>query len=87
MFYRFWTLKESFLKATGLGLRLPLNAFQIHLQDRPIRVTQHVDTRQYSFSSFFEGDYAYALCSAERPTDKLSLVPRDLRSLTALLSG
>ena len=33
MFYRYWTLKESFMKATGLGMQLPLDAFEIIITD------------------------------------------------------
>ena len=28
-FYRYWTLKESFIKSVGLGLSLDLNSFEI----------------------------------------------------------
>lgn len=28
-FYRIWTLKESFIKAVGLGLRMPMDAFGV----------------------------------------------------------
>ena len=31
-FFRYWTLKESVMKATGKGFRLPLNAFEIVLK-------------------------------------------------------
>ena len=50
-FYRFWTLKESFLKATGLGLRLPLHQFEILLCDE-ITVVQRVDDRKYFFREY-----------------------------------
>lgn len=31
LFYRFWTLKESCMKATGLGMKLPLKDFTINI--------------------------------------------------------
>ncbi len=32
MFYRYWVLKESFMKATRLGMKLPMNAFEIRME-------------------------------------------------------
>ena len=29
MFYRYWTIKESFLKATGKGISVPLDSFEM----------------------------------------------------------
>jgi 4'-phosphopantetheinyl transferase len=39
MFFRFWTLKEAFIKATGEGLHRPLNSFSFQLD--PIQITFH----------------------------------------------
>ena len=33
-FFRYWVLKESFIKATGRGMALPLNSFSIRLESR-----------------------------------------------------
>lgn len=51
MFYRYWTLKESFMKATGLGMKLPLDSFRIVLGSE-ISVEQSVDGRNYRFIEY-----------------------------------
>lgn len=50
-FCRLWTLKESFVKATGLGLgRLPLDSFEIKMQsDGKVNIRQQVDGAAYGF--------------------------------------
>ena len=39
-FFRFWVLKESFMKATRKGLALPLNSFCIRLDEPPVLIRQ-----------------------------------------------
>ena len=64
LFYRYWTLKESFMKATGLGMQLPLDAFRI-VRGEQLSVIQSVDDRNYGFREFSDlPGYKCALCCA-----------------------
>lgn len=64
MFFRLWTLKESYMKATGLGFRLVPKSFgMIRREDRFI-VAQTVDEREFFFNEYFlEDGYCYSCCS------------------------
>lgn len=77
LFYRFWTLKESFMKATGLGFRLPLDSFRIDLGDA-VTVEQHVDGSEYRFAEYDVNDGCrYAVCCRNGDIDG-SMVHVDL---------
>ena len=63
MFYRLWTLKESFMKCTGLGMRLPLDRFAITMGEDGIGVRQTVSDSDYKFFEHnIDNIYRYACC-------------------------
>jgi 4'-phosphopantetheinyl transferase len=86
LFFRLWTLKESFLKAIGLGFRLPPNAFCIQIRQDAVSVRQQLDPRSFFFRSFYGADYEYALCSVELPLKEVPLTERNFPDLADLLS-
>ena len=82
LFFRYWTLKESFMKATGLGFGLALDNFCILLDKDNISVRHTVDSRKYFFREFFLNDgYRYAVCSADKKDIPESLMICTFKSL------
>jgi len=72
-FFRLWTLKESFMKVTGLGMSLPLNQFSINLGEE-ITVSQELNSYEYKFYEYnFDDGYKYACC-IENSTDKPEII-------------
>jgi|LGOV01.1.fsa_nt_gb 4'-phosphopantetheinyl transferase len=62
-FFDYWVLKESYMKATGLGFKLPLNAFQIKCKNNTINVFENMTQMPYSFyKATIFNNYKLGLC-------------------------
>lgn len=74
-FFEYWTFKESYIKARGMGLSLPLNGFSFEFPQRNavrIRIDPTLEDRdeRWSFWQYRpSADYLMALC-AERRGDR-----------------
>lgn len=59
LFFRLWTLKESYVKAIGIGVSYPMNAVEFSFQDnRIISNIQDHAFRQYEI----DGEFIVAVC-------------------------
>jgi 4'-phosphopantetheinyl transferase len=69
-FYDYWVMKESFVKATGLGLKIPLNNFSFKPTPNSSSgmVIQHLNSQKYHSVLLDDviKNYALAVCVKER---------------------
>ncbi|MGN0342741.1 MAG: 4'-phosphopantetheinyl transferase family protein [Roseburia sp.] len=64
MFFRLWTLKESYMKATGFGISLEPKNFGIEFREDGIQAVPSVDQRKFHFKEYVRNDgYCYSCCS------------------------
>lgn len=59
-FFKYWVLKESYMKYTGLGFNLDLDSFEIIINEK-IRLKN--DENNLKFSLFDVDEYKMAVCS------------------------
>lgn len=68
-FYRYWTLKESFLKVTGRGLELPMNEFGIRLSEDGYPAVRHsLGSCPYTLAELFAVNGYCSAVAAEGET-------------------
>ena len=71
-FFRYWVLKESFMKATGKGMALPMNSFCIRLGEPPVLVRQPGEFPEKYYYREYEKEglpYKMAVCSTDEEID------------------
>lgn len=77
-FYRYWVLKESFIKAVREGMRLDLRSFEIKIEKgEPVLIRQpenYPEKYYYKEYKLEAGDAKIAVCSTEPEFGRLEFV-------------
>ncbi len=73
LFYRYWVLKESFMKAVREGMALGLDSFEFHMREGACPVLKtcpgHYRKEAYFFQEFDLQSYRAAVCSSDPDID------------------
>ena len=90
-FIQYWTLKESFIKARGVGLAAPLDEFSFSIEEAPTKRTEirldpslEDDPERWQFNLDDIGEeYIVATAIERRRDEKIHLVRREVLHTTA----
>lgn len=75
LFFEYWSIKESYLKAIGKGIRLPLDNVQINTEKRLVKAKNEEKPLQYK--SFVDID-GYSLVVTGQNLEQVELINIDL---------
>lgn len=86
VFFRYWTLKESYIKARGQGLSIPLDKFGFNLRDGGVELWLHPDlgddARRWAFIEMRPtNDHRGAICFEAAPRESVDLWVQELDTL------
>lgn len=76
-FFEFWTLKESYIKAVGKGLSIPLSSFSIRLNKDGFAELEGAEGRKWFLRMYpLSAEYKMAVCAAapDLPTTVLDRI-------------
>lgn len=62
-FYRIWSLKESYIKAVGKGMSIPIESFSVLINNG--KTINGCDGKKYFYKEYTLKNYAIAVCSTE----------------------
>ena len=62
-FFRLWTMKESYVKMTGEGLRVPFGAYEIAIEDTGARVIRYGEMQTCYLSTMELKGYMISICA------------------------
>jgi len=78
-FFKCWTRKESFIKAHGKGLSMPLDQFEVSIRDSDVVAIRSIEwnqaeVKEWSMRSFWVGDDKVGAVVVRSGIDEISLL-------------